>query len=60
MEAGFYFISFQRSTNQFASVQLNLAKHCALNAYIRLVDSALLAIPGGISDESYVGAALFA
>ena len=60
MEAGFYSISLQRPPAQFAALQLNLAKHDALNEYIRHVGSALFAVPGGISAESYVGAALFA
>ncbi len=60
LEAGLFFISFQRSPAQFTAVQLNLAKHDALNEYIRHVGSALFAVPGGIPDGSFVGAALFA
>ncbi|WP_369852655.1 iron uptake transporter deferrochelatase/peroxidase subunit [Cryobacterium sp. Y82] len=60
LEAGLFFISFQRSPAQFTAVQLNLAKRDALNEYIRHVGSALFAAPGGISAGSYVGAALFA
>ena len=50
LEAGLFCISFRRSPAQFASVQLNLAKHDALNEYIRHVSIALFAVPGGISD----------
>ena len=50
LEAGLFCTSFRRSPAQFASVQLNLAKHDALNEYIRHVGIALFAVPGGISD----------
>ncbi|TFB65233.1 iron uptake transporter deferrochelatase/peroxidase subunit [Cryobacterium sp. Hz9] len=60
LEAGLFFISFQRSPAQFAAVQLNLAKHDALNEYIRHVGSALFAVPAGTPEGSYVGAPLFA
>ena len=60
LEAGLFFISFQRSPAQFTAVQLNLAKHDALNEYIRHVGSALFAVPAGASAGSYVGVALFA
>ncbi|MBG6212963.1 deferrochelatase/peroxidase EfeB [Cryobacterium sp. CAN_C3] len=60
LEAGLFFISFQRSPAQFTSVQLNLAKHDALNEYIRHVGSALFAVPAGARENSFVGAPLFA
>ncbi|WP_105036114.1 iron uptake transporter deferrochelatase/peroxidase subunit [Cryobacterium aureum] len=59
LEAGLFFISFQRSPAQFTAVQLNLAKHDALNEYIRHVGSALFAVPAGATAGSYVGAPLF-
>ncbi|WP_198416144.1 iron uptake transporter deferrochelatase/peroxidase subunit [Cryobacterium suzukii] len=60
LKAGLFFISFQRSPAQFTSVQLNLARHDALNEYIRHVGSALFAVPAGTLDGGYVGAPLFA
>ncbi len=60
LEAGLFFISFQRSPTQFTTVQLNLAKHDALNEYIRHVGSALFVVPAGAADGAYVGSALFA
>jgi len=60
LDAGLFFISFQRAPEQFAAVQLNLAKHDALNEYIRHVGSALFAIPAGTPAGSYVGERLFA
>ena len=60
LEAGLFFISFQRSPAQFTTVQLNLAKHDALNEYIRHVGSALFVVPAGAADGAYVGSALFA
>nr|WP_233551082.1 iron uptake transporter deferrochelatase/peroxidase subunit [Cryobacterium melibiosiphilum] len=60
LNAGLFFISFQRSPEQFSRVQLSLAKNDALNEYIRHVGSALFAVPPGAAAGSYVGAALFA
>ena len=60
LDAGLFFISFQRAPEQFTAVQLNLARHDALNEYIRHVGSALFAIPAGTPEGSYVGERLFA
>jgi deferrochelatase/peroxidase EfeB len=60
LEAGLFFISFQSRPETFTAVQLNLARHDALNEYIRHVGSALFAVPPGAVRGSYVGAALFA
>ncbi|MGO4104959.1 iron uptake transporter deferrochelatase/peroxidase subunit [Leifsonia sp. YAF41] len=60
LEAGLFFISFQREPEQFTTVQLNLARNDALNEYIRHVGSALFAVPPGARPGSYVGAPLFA
>jgi len=59
LNAGLFFISFQRSPEQFTRAQLNLAKMDARNEYIRHVGSALFAIPPGADAGSYVGARLF-
>nr|WP_231556363.1 iron uptake transporter deferrochelatase/peroxidase subunit [Cryobacterium sp. MLB-32] len=60
LEAGLFFISFQRSPKQFTTVQTALARHDALNEYIRHVGSALFVVPAGARAGSYVGAPLFA
>jgi deferrochelatase/peroxidase EfeB len=60
LDAGLFFISFQRTPASFTTVQLNLARHDALNEYIRHVGSALFAVPPGAARGSYVGATLFA
>ncbi|WEO78516.1 iron uptake transporter deferrochelatase/peroxidase subunit [Cryobacterium sp. SO2] len=59
LDAGLFFISFQRTPQSFTTVQLNLARHDALNEYIRHVGSALFAVPPGARQGSYVGAGLF-
>ncbi|TFC03478.1 deferrochelatase/peroxidase EfeB [Cryobacterium adonitolivorans] len=60
LDAGLFFISFQRTPASFTAVQLNLARNDALNEYIRHVGSALFAVPPGAAKGSYVGAPLFA
>ncbi|WP_052541889.1 iron uptake transporter deferrochelatase/peroxidase subunit [Cryobacterium roopkundense] len=59
LEAGLFFISFQRAPKQFTTVQLNLAKHDSMNEYVRHVGSALFVVPAGARAGSYVGAPLF-
>ncbi|CAN5528293.1 iron uptake transporter deferrochelatase/peroxidase subunit [soil metagenome] len=58
LDAGLFFISFQRSPKQFIDVQSNLARD-ALNEYIKHVGSAIFAVPPGAASRSYVGAGLF-
>jgi deferrochelatase/peroxidase EfeB len=60
LEAGLFFISFQRDPEQFTAVQLRLARSDALNEYIRHVGSALFVIPPGARRGGYVGESLFA
>ena len=60
LDAGLFFISFQRSPEQFSRVQLSLARHDALNEYTRHVGSALFAVPPGARRGTHIGAALFA
>ena len=60
LDAGLFFISFQSKPEHYTAVQLNLARHDALNEYIRHVGSALFAVPPGAARGSYVGAGLFA
>ena len=59
LEAGLFFISYQRSPAQFIDIQMNLAKNDLMNEYIRHVGSGLFAVPAGAKQGSYVGAALF-
>jgi deferrochelatase/peroxidase EfeB len=59
LDAGLFFISFQRTPQSFTTVQLNLARNDALNEYLRHVGSALFAVPPGAANGSYVGAPLF-
>ncbi|MDY7543163.1 MULTISPECIES: iron uptake transporter deferrochelatase/peroxidase subunit [unclassified Cryobacterium] len=60
LEAGLFFISYQRRPSHFTTVQLALARHDAMNEYVRHVGSALFAVPPGAARGSYLGAALFA
>ncbi|SMQ68260.1 iron uptake transporter deferrochelatase/peroxidase subunit [Agreia sp. VKM Ac-1783] len=59
LEAGLFFISYQRSPAQFIDIQMNLAKNDLMNEYIRHVGSGLFAVPAGARQGSYVGAGLF-
>src|SRR5690606_1495924 len=45
LDAGLFFLSFQRDPAQFVTVQRSLAGHDALNEYIRHVGSAVFAVP---------------
>lgn len=59
LDAGLFFMSYQRSPQQFIDIQRSLASD-ALNEYIKHVGSAIFAVPPGAHDGSYVGAPLFA
>jgi deferrochelatase/peroxidase EfeB len=58
LDAGLFFISFQREPEQFIALQRSLARHDALNEYIAHTGSALFAVPPGAAPGSYVGATL--
>ena len=60
LNAGLFFLCFQRDPAQFVAVQSSLAGHDALNEYIRHVGSALFAVPPGVAAGGYVGQSLFA
>jgi deferrochelatase/peroxidase EfeB len=60
LEAGLFFISFQRHPEQFVAIQQRLGSLDALNEYIKHVGSALFAVPPGASPGGYVGEALLA
>lgn len=60
LDAGLFFISFQKDPAQFVTLQRKLGKHDALNEYIRHVGSALFACPQGVANASgYWGRPLF-
>ncbi|MCU1579141.1 MAG: efeB [Rhodoglobus sp.] len=58
LDAGLFFMSYQRSPAQFIGVQRSLARD-ALNEYIKHVGSAIFAVPPGAASTSFVGAGLF-
>jgi deferrochelatase/peroxidase EfeB len=60
LEAGLFFISFQRHPEQFVAIQRRLGRFDALNEYIKHVGSALFAIPPGAKPGGYVGEGLLA
>ena len=57
LRAGLFFMSYQRSPEQFITVQSALARD-PLNEYIRHVGSSLFAIPAGVRQGSFIGAEL--
>jgi deferrochelatase/peroxidase EfeB len=59
LNAGLFFISFQKSPELFITVQKNLAKNDAMNEYLKHVGSGVFAIPPGTQEGSFIGAALF-
>ena len=59
LDAGLFFLSFQRSPEQFITVQQRLAGD-GLNEYLKHVGSAIFAVPGGVAKGEFVGQALFA
>jgi deferrochelatase/peroxidase EfeB len=58
LDAGLFFISFQRSVDQFTAVQKALAGD-ALAEYIKHVGSAVFAVPPGARKNGYIGQPLF-
>jgi deferrochelatase/peroxidase EfeB len=57
LDAGLFFLSFQRSPSQFIAIQRNLATDI-LNEYIRHVGSAIFAVPPGAREGGFVGETL--
>jgi deferrochelatase/peroxidase EfeB len=55
LDAGLFFLSFQRDPGQFVQLQRRLAAHDALNEYIAHTGSALFAVPPGTQPGGYVG-----
>ena len=58
LDAGLFFVSFQRDPAQFVAVQRNLGSD-ALNEYISHRSSAVFAIPPGAQPGGFVGERLF-
>ena len=58
LEAGLFFISFQRDPGQYVAIQRRLGSLDALNEYIKHVGSALFAVPPGAESGGYVGESL--
>jgi deferrochelatase/peroxidase EfeB len=59
LNAGLFFLSYQRSPEQFITLQRAIAKDL-LSEYLRHVGSGVWAVPPGAAQGSYVGAPLFA
>ncbi|MWB97177.1 iron uptake transporter deferrochelatase/peroxidase subunit [Agromyces seonyuensis] len=59
LDAGLFFISYQRDPADFIAVQRSLAAD-GLNEYLRHVGSAVFAVPPGARPGGYVGSGLFA
>jgi deferrochelatase/peroxidase EfeB len=62
LDAGLFFIAYQRDPRrQFVAIQTQLAKHDAMNEYLRHVSSGLFACPPGVRDAGdFWGSGLFA
>ncbi|MGW9268829.1 iron uptake transporter deferrochelatase/peroxidase subunit [Microbacterium sp. K35] len=58
LDAGLFFLSYQRDPAQFITLQRRLATD-RMNEYIRHVGSGIWAVPAGAKPGSYVGAELF-
>jgi deferrochelatase/peroxidase EfeB len=58
LEAGLFFISFQRDPDQFVTIQRRLGSLDSLNEYIKHVGSAVFAVPPGARGGGYVGETL--
>lgn len=58
LDAGLFFLSYQRDPAQFIALQRSLSTD-RMNEYIRHVGSGIWAIPAGAEQGSYVGAPLF-
>ncbi len=59
LDAGLFFLSYQRSPEQFIALQKRLSTDL-MSEYIRHIGSGIWAIPPGAEQGSYVGAGLFA
>lgn len=55
LDAGQFFLSFQRDPAQFITVQRSLAGNDALNEYTKHVGSAIFAVPPGVREGGSIG-----
>jgi deferrochelatase/peroxidase EfeB len=61
LDAGLFFLSYQRDPGQFVALQRRLGANDALNEYIKHTSSALFGVPPGVRGRSdWVGRALLA
>ena len=60
LDAGLFFISFQRDPRAFVALQERLGRNDALNEYIAHTGSAVFACPPGVAEQGYIGDRLFA
>ena len=58
LDAGLFFLSFQRDPAAFVRVQRQLGAHDKLNEYIKHVGSGVWAIPPGAQPGGFVGQTL--
>ncbi|RWZ49671.1 deferrochelatase/peroxidase EfeB [Labedella phragmitis] len=58
LDAGLFFISFQRSVGNFVAVQEAIATD-ALAEYLKHIGSAVFAVPPGARENEYIGRRLF-
>jgi deferrochelatase/peroxidase EfeB len=58
LDAGLFFIAFQRDPERFVALQRRLGAHDALNEYIKHTASAVFAVPGGIRPGTSVAQGL--
>ena len=58
LDAGLFFLSYQRSPAQFVGLQKALSTDL-MNEYLTHIGSGLWAVPPGAAAGSYVGAGLF-
>lgn len=61
LDAGLFFLAYQRDIRtRFIPVQQRLARHDAMNEYVRHVGSAVFAVPPGVPEPGgFVGQSLF-
>ena len=60
LDAGLFFLSFQRDPEAFVRVQRRLGSNDKLNEYIKHVGSGVWVIPPGVRRGGYLGEGLFA
>ncbi|MGZ0711213.1 iron uptake transporter deferrochelatase/peroxidase subunit (plasmid) [Coraliomargarita sp. W4R53] len=59
LDAGLFFLSYQRSPEQFVTLQRALSTDL-MNEYIQHIGSAIFAVPPGATSGGYIGEGLFA